>query len=116
MSISRSAKTQIARSSAARSAFLARATVFFDEPGRRLEGLADLGLGQPLVEQRRGAVHLAQPSHDREDQAAGPLAVRLELLGEGKRGLQVAGHERVGEVVDLGRGVARGQVARRRRG
>jgi hypothetical protein len=54
-------------------------------------------------------VDLAQSAHHREQQAAGPLAVRLELLGQRERRAQVPRHERVGEVVGLGRGVARGQ-------
>src|SRR5215208_392450 len=35
-----------------------------DEPGRRLESLADLRLRHSLVEQRRGAMDLAQTAND----------------------------------------------------
>ena len=50
-------------------------------------------------------MHLAEPPHEREDQPARLLAVLVELLRKRQRLLQVAGHERVREVVGAGRGV-----------
>ena len=91
---------QIARSSAARSAFARHGLL--DQPRRRLERLADLRLGHALVEQRGGPVDLAQAADDRIDEPARALPVRLELLGQRERRLEVARDERVGEVVGLG--------------
>src|SRR5829696_6593870 len=80
-----------------------------DEPRRRLERLAHLRLRHALIEQRGGTVDLAQAADDRIHESPRALAVRLELLGQPERRLEVAGDQRVGEVVGLGSGVTGGE-------
>ena len=112
-STSSSAKTSSACSSVSRSALRGPRDRLLGQPGRPPERPGHLLLRHARLEQRDRAVHLAQPPDDREHEPAGALAVRLELLGERERRAQVARHERVGEVVGLRGGVARGQLAPR---
>ena len=88
-------------------------------PPRRPRRLRDFALAHPGVEQLDHAVHLSHPVHDRVHEAAGALILGGKLLGERHRELHVTEHHGVGQVVDLGRGVARGEqfdVLRARRG
>ena len=79
-------------------------------PRWALQSGRDLGVRHARPEQRGGLMDLAEPAHDRPYELAGTLAVLVELLGQRERSAQVAGHERVGEVVGARRGVRGGQL------
>ena len=95
-----------ARRSVSRSARLASATAFLTRHGGAFITPGHVLLPHSGVEQLHHAVHLAHAVDHRVDEAAGALAARRQVLGQRHGGLEVARHEGVGEVVDLGRGLA----------